>query len=228
MYPLSPSARDELLLTGQKPGKLYHNCVGKHLGLLALCRHKGYPLDGYVLPEHPAQREAAEAIACLAGRPAGLPAPAVDGCGFPVYALPLRELALMFMKLACPDLIERTDIRLASARAGQLMNDHPEMVAAPWFICSTLLRDPNLAAKGGAKGVYAFGLRKERLAFALKVLDGAEEAWPFIIAAVLESIGYANRDTIKALHELGPSAMLNDAGERVGETKAVFEWERLS
>jgi L-asparaginase II len=103
------------------------------------------------------------------------------------------------------------------------MNDHYEMVSAPWFICSTLLRDPNIVAKGGAKGIYCFGLRKERIAFALKVLDGSEEAWPIIIASILEQIGYDNQATIDRMYALTPKELRNDSNVAVGENKAVFK-----
>ena len=60
------------------------------------------------------------------------------------------------------------------------MNAYPNMIASHGFICSELLRDTNIVAKGGAKGFYAFGLKEERIAFALKVIDGSEAPWPII------------------------------------------------
>lgn len=90
-YPLSMQARDALLLAGGPKRRLYHNCSGKHLGVLAWCRAMGVPLDGYADPEHPAQREILRAVSAFSGVPeADIPF-GTDGCGFPVFALRVKE-----------------------------------------------------------------------------------------------------------------------------------------
>ncbi|KQO18699.1 asparaginase [Paenibacillus sp. Leaf72] len=226
-YPLSMQARDTLLLHSQPPRRLYHNCSGKHLGVLALCQAKGYPLEGYADPEHPAQREILQTIAEFSGAKVEEIQLGTDGCGFPVFALPLRQIAAMFLKLACPDLLEDQRTREAAGQVGRLMNENHNMVSAPWFICSNLLKDSNIVAKGGAKGIYGFALRKERVAFALKVLDGSEEEWALIIASILEQINYSNRVTIDLMYQLASRELKNDSGLLVGTNKAVFQLNRV-
>lgn len=54
--PLDEHARERVLRQGGNRRRLYHNCAGKHLGVLAYCKLKGYPLDGYNRPEHPVQK----------------------------------------------------------------------------------------------------------------------------------------------------------------------------
>jgi L-asparaginase II len=225
-YPLSQKARDELIVQGRPRRRLYHNCSGKHLGVLALCKALGLPLEGYASPEHPAQQEILRTIAYLAEVPAESIRIGVDGCGFPVFALPLSRIARLYLKLACPDLIEDADIRRAAVEISRVMNAHPDLVSASWFICSNLLRDPNIVAKGGAKGIYGFALRKERIAVALKVLDGSEEEWPLVIAAILEQLQYDNRETIERLYRLAPKEVKNDSSRVVGTNRVVFELKR--
>ncbi|WP_337101038.1 asparaginase [Paenibacillus sp. YIM B09110] len=225
-HPLSPAARDEMLLASKPKRRLYHNCSGKHMGILAYSKQKGYPLEGYGESQHPAQVDVLDTIADMADYPKESIRVGIDGCGFPVHALPLNHIARMFLKLACPDLIADEGASRAAGHIGRLMNEHAEMVSAPWFICSILLKDPNIAAKGGAKGIYGFALRDERIAFALKVLDGSEDAWPTIIASILEQIGYRNQETIDRLYALAPKAFRNDGGVIVGENKAVFRLNR--
>src|SRR5207342_3375418 len=80
----APAAEDDLelgLQEGRPPQKIFHNCSGKHAGMLALCQAHGWPTEGYRLPEHPVQQ------ACLAAHaeaadvdPQELPT-AADGCG---------------------------------------------------------------------------------------------------------------------------------------------------
>jgi len=96
------------------------------------------------------------------------------------------------------------------------------MVAGTNMICSSLLMDDNIVAKGGAKGVYCFGLRKEKMAFALKVMDGSEDKWPMIVAAILEQIGYDRQETIERMYALCPKQFANGNGTIVGENRAVF------
>lgn len=109
----------------------------------------------------------------------------------------------------------------------RMMNKHPKMVAFEKFICTTVLKDSNSLAKGGAQGVYCLGLKKERLSFALKVANGSEEVWPNIIASILEQINYSNSNTINRLRELKPGIIKNDGGVEVGNIREVFTLSRI-
>ncbi len=226
-YPLNANARDEVVRTGGLRRRVYHNCSGKHAGVLALCQGLGYDPVTYCDPEHPAQREILRILSMLAEVPEEQIVIGVDGCGFPVFALPLDAIARAYLKLACPDLIAEPAVRSAVERLVMLMHTHGEMVAGTDFICSLLLSDPNIVAKGGAKGVYGIGLKKERLAFALKVMDGSEEEWPLIVASILEQIGYSNRDTVEKLYRISQAHIYNDGKTQVGYSKAVFRLVQL-
>ncbi|WP_028551776.1 asparaginase [Paenibacillus sp. UNC451MF] len=222
-YPLNTAALNELVTQGKPERRLYHNCSGKHLGILAYCKSRGFSLSGYDDPKHPVQQEIVQTLAMLSEYPAENIHIGVDGCGFPVFAIPLYHLALAYLKLGCPDLIGDKATRVAVEEITALMNRNFEMVAGTDMICSTLLSDDNIVAKGGAKGVYCFGLRKERLAFALKVMDGSEDKWPMIVAAILEQIGYDRKQTIDELYRLCPKILTNGSGTIVGENRAVFQ-----
>ena len=66
----APATEDDLelgLQEGRPPEKLFHNCSGKHAGMLALCRANGWPLEGYRLPDHPVQQACRDAHAEAAG-----------------------------------------------------------------------------------------------------------------------------------------------------------------
>lgn len=221
-YPLSAAACRDVVAAGGGKRRIYHNCSGKHIGVLALCLAKGYPTEGYWRDEHPAQAEIRRAIAEMAGVTEAEIVAGTDGCGLPVYALPLDRIAYAFLRLANPDLIEGASLRAAAAAIAGIMNRHPDMLSGEGLICPALNRDENVVAKGGAKGVYAFGLRKERLGVALKILDGSEEEWPLIVATILAQLGYEGAETIGRLRELAASDIVNDNGLVVGESRAVF------
>src|SRR5690606_22563536 len=109
----------------------------------------------------------------------------------------------------------------------QLMNANPEMVSGSDLICPALNCDDNIIAKGGAKGIYCFGLKKEKQAFALKVMDGSEDKWPIIVASILEQIGYDRQDTIDRMYALCPKQFMNGNGTIVGANKPAFQLESV-
>lgn len=226
-YPLDTRARDTVVGHGQQQRRIYHNCSGKHLGILAYCQAMGLSLEGYDRPDHPVQRRILQIVAELAECEEADVHLGTDGCGFPVFGLPLQRMAVLYLKLACPDLITDKALARAATRVGELMNAHPDMISADYLTCPNLLRDPNIIAKGGAKGVYCFGLRRERLGFALKIMDGSEEEWPHIIASILTQIGYVDTDTIERLQVVGPKEILNDNKRIVGENRSVFHLKTM-
>ncbi|MGP0587341.1 asparaginase [Paenibacillus timonensis] len=223
--PLDETAKERLLRQGGAYRRIYHNCSGKHLGVLAYCKMMGYPLDSYNHPDHPVQREILATLAGLAGIPEAQISLGTDGCGFPVFALPLSALATAYLKLACPDLIGDTATAEAAKIITGAMNRHPLLVAGTGRIDSILLSDPNIVAKGGFKGVYAFALRRERVGVTFKIQDGSEEEWGMIALSVLEQLGYENEETLRKLREAFPSSILNDEGWQVGQAETVFRLE---
>ncbi|WP_211747227.1 asparaginase [Paenibacillus sp. Marseille-Q4541] len=225
-YPLNEDAKAIRHQNHESKRRIFHNCSGKHSGLIAACKQMGWDENTYYKPEHPVQKEIRETLAYFAEVPVSSIPEGIDGCGLPIHALPLDKIGYSFLKLACPDLIEDQEIAAAAERMAKRMNEYPEMIADSHFVCTELLKDSNIAAKGGAKGVYGIGLRKERIGISLKVSDGSEQVWPCIIASILERIGYENQSTIDRLYKLVPNEIVNDGGTPVGERKAVFEWNK--
>ncbi|MGN7299204.1 asparaginase [Ferdinandcohnia sp. SAFN-114] len=221
-YPLNTKPKEDMLRKGIEKRRLFHNCSGKHIGFITVCRELGYPVEGYWKVSHPLQQQILKIISTLSEVPVSEIKSGLDGCGVPVFAIPLKNMAISYLKLACPNLIEDQQLQKAITEMTAIMNTHPNMVASHQFICSILLQDDNIVAKGGAQGVYCFGLKKEKFGFALKVLNGSEDVWPNIVASILEQIGYYNSETITRLRELKPSIVKNDAGFEVGRVNETF------
>src|SRR4026207_530568 len=93
----APATEDDLECGPFEGSKLKHNCSGKHAGMLALCRAKGWPLEGYHLPDHPCQQAMLAEVVQLAG--SGPVATAIDGCGVITFALPLQAMATAFTRI---------------------------------------------------------------------------------------------------------------------------------
>ncbi len=73
----------------------------------------GYPIDGYWKEEHPLQQQIIAIVAALSELEQSEIRVGIDGCGVPVFALPLKHMALTYLKLACPDTVQ--DARLREA-----------------------------------------------------------------------------------------------------------------
>jgi L-asparaginase II len=201
----APATEDELELgtTGEGAGatKLHHNCSGKHAGMLALCRTKGWASGGYRLSTHPVQHACAHVIAEAAGVDASELAVAIDGCGIPTFALPLERMALMFSRL------EQVE---AGARVAAAMRAHPNLIRGPRAADSLLMQElPGFTAKGGAEGLLC-AAGPDGLGLALKVEDGNTRAVRPALAELLRRLGFETG-------ELGVVTLENSRGELVGE-----------
>ncbi|PWW35193.1 MULTISPECIES: asparaginase [Paenibacillus] len=222
-YPLNEESRNQWLRSQGEKRRILHNCSGKHLGVLAYTQMKQADLGSYAEPEHPVQREILETMAYMAGIEQKEIKLGTDGCGFPVFSLPLSALSNAYLKLACPDLIEDPSTRSAVETITGAMNEYPLMVGGTQRVDSVLLEDSNMVAKGGFKGVFGFALKKERLGITFKVLDGSEEEWAYIAQSILEQIGYSNQKTIERLAKVYPPDIRNDAGKVVGRAEIEFK-----
>ncbi|CAM3030889.1 asparaginase [Paenibacillus sediminis] len=222
-YPLNESARESVIRAQGSKRRVFHNCAGKHLGVLAYSKMKGYSLHDYAGKDHQVQQEILEVLAEMSELQVDQIGLGTDGCGFPVFALPLSALATAYMKLACPDLIEDDATRNAVVRITNAMNRYPELVGGNGRVDTVLLHDHNIVAKGGFKGVFCLGLRKERLGIAFKVLDGSEEEWGWIVQAILGQIGYEHKETIERVRAQFTNRIVNDAGLEVGHAETVFK-----
>lgn len=222
-YPLSMNAKEEILRNGGEKRRIYHNCSGKHMGILTLCTDMNCDKREYWNINSPAQQEILSHISMISGYPREQIKVGTDGCGVPVFAMPMKNLAMAYMKMACPDTIGDELTRDAVIKLTKLMNENYEMVSGTDLICSLLLMDDNIVAKGGAKGVYCFGLRDERLGFSIKIIDGSEEEWPLIVASILEQINYKNKDTIDRIKRVFPRVIVNDNNKEVGESIVRFK-----
>jgi L-asparaginase len=199
----APAGEDELEC-GPDPTPVEHNCSGKHAGMLALCRTKGWASGGYRLEAHPVQHGCLAEVSAAADAPADQIPTAVDGCGVLTFALPLERMALMFGRL------EQID---GGATVAASMRAHPELIRGPMAADSLLMRElEGWTAKGGAEGLLC-AAGPNGLGIALKVEDGSMRAMRPALAELLRRLGFETG-------ELGVETIENSRGELVGEVVA--------
>jgi L-asparaginase II len=200
----APAAEDDLqvgLQDGRPPQRIFHNCSGKHAGMLALCRAHGWPTDGYRLPGHPVQQACRDAHVEAAGIDADELPTATDGCGVVTFALPLERMAHAFARFE--------SLPHGAVVAGA-MRAHPELVGGPNGEDFRLMRAAaGWFAKGGAEGLLCAG-GPGATGVALKTEDGASRPLGPALAHFLGHLGVA-------LPELVTVPLANSRGEPVGE-----------
>ncbi|MGH3648120.1 MAG: asparaginase [Micromonosporaceae bacterium] len=208
--PLDEAASRALLTAGGGETRVHMNCSGKHAAMLLTCVINGWPVSSYRDPAHPLQRAIHDTVAELAGAPVA--ATGVDGCGAPLYAIPLVGLARAFSTLASapPGTLER---RVAGA-----IRAYPEWVGGtgPERKDTVLMRRvPGLLAKDGAEAVSAIGLSDGR-AVAVKIADGGVRARSVAAVAALSRLGVVGLDDLATVPVLGH-------GERVGDVRPALD-----
>ena len=205
----APATEDDLelgLQEGRPPQPIFHNCSGKHAGMLATCRARGWQTEGYGLAGHPLQGEIQAEIAAAAElEPAELET-AVDGCGVVCFALPLERVAFMFSSL---------EAREGGRRIASAMRAHPQLVGGAGRPDTELMRAlPGWIAKGGAEALFC-AAGPDGLGIVLKIEDGGYRALRPAIAAFLARLGHELDNGFERI------PVRNSRGEKVGELTAV-------
>ena len=180
----APAKEDDLelgLQEGRPPEKIFHNCSGKHAGMLALCRAHGWPTTGYRLPEHPVQQASAAAHA--------------EAVQADEAELPDRDRRVRRRDVRAPARAHGLRLRAlraaASGRAGSrhAMRTHPDLVGGPDGADFHLMRaEAGWFAKGGAEGLFCGG-GPNGIGIALKSEDGASRPLGPALAAFLLPFG---------------------------------------
>ena len=222
--PGSILANEERIRKGLPPEKIYHNCSGKHTGAMVLQKELDPEhIRDYWKVDSKAQKEILRAISILSEFPTDQVQIGIDGCGVPVFAVPVQNIAIAFKNIACIDTIKDKALREAARSFVPRIHRYPLMMRGTGYLCSLINYDPNLVAKGGANGVYGIGLKKERLGIALKIKDGTEAVWPILIKEIFRQIGYYHEKTFEMLESLNSGIIVNDTGTPVGRCDPVFK-----
>lgn len=191
--PSDPAALREATVAGAEPRRLWHNCSGKHSGMLTACRASEWETSGYLDPHHPYQSLVRDVVTELVGP---IHATAVDGCGAPVHAVTVMDFARAFARLPWGD---PDGVRVAEA-----MRAHPVLVGGQTADDTRLMQlVPGLVAKRGAEGVLAVSAPGGG-GVVVKMSDGSQRATTLVALHLLHALGV----DMSAASALGHTAIL--------------------
>ncbi|MDQ4004601.1 MAG: asparaginase [Actinomycetota bacterium] len=211
--PMHTLTAARLARNGEKPRAIHGNCSGKHAGMLAVCAHAGWDTHTYREPEGPLQMLVRRTVAKLCDLEPEAVRLAGDNCGVPVFATPLRNLALGFARLAAGGAEEfPDDLQEAVQRIRDAMRAHPYIVAGAGRFDTGLMESTGLVAKSGAEAVFAVASPgAPSWGLALKISDGASRA---VVPAVLAALA---RRGVRVLHEMKEGVVTDLHGDVVGK-----------
>ena len=221
-----------MLLRGEDPTPIRHECSGKHTGMLAHAKMRGLPTQEYIDPEHPVQKSILASFAEMCGVPEESVELGIDGCSAPNFAVPLRSAALAFARLMDPEGLA-PNRAAACRRISAAMTAHPDMVAGPQRFDTDLmtLAGGRILTKGGAEGFQGVGLYpgalgpgSPALGIAIKVSDGdpAGRAKSFVALELLHQLGAISEADLERFAGRVGGPIYNWRRLRVGEMRASF------
>jgi len=182
-----------------------NNCSGKHTGFLTVMRYLGIDHKNYLHPNHQLHTDYVTPILSemcnvdLSGQE-----PGIDGCGVPVWAVPLSGLAIGWAGMIT---------KPSAVPLFQAMINQPFYVAGTGRACTEMISSTNGRAvvKTGAEGVFCSAIPEQGLGIALKARDGASRAATAALTWLLAEFGITEQEESQPL--------TNHVGERVGEIR---------
>ncbi len=226
--PRTAEAAEKTIQDGTPLNAAYHNCSGKHTGFLCTCMACGDPVQGYIEPDHPAQKRVTQALAEMTGCELSRVPLGRDGCGIPVYCMPLQDLALGMARLADP-------AKLPQARAQAVSRLLDAMAAEPFYVNGTggftteamLAAPQTVRVKGGAEGVYAAALPTMGLGVALKIDDGGMRAAECAMANILRALGCFSAGQEARLDPYISPLIMTNAGRNAGAIRPTSALQKV-
>jgi len=215
-HPINSVAASAAIIDGCAMATAFNCCSGKHTGFLTTAVHLGEEPSGYIRRDHPVQQRIEGVVSQMTGVDLSDHESGVDGCGIPVFAIPLRNLGLAMARLVDPAGLP-DDLAAACNRLTAVLPSRSHFVSGTGRT-ETLLQQAAsepLIAKTGAEGVFMAALPERGLGIALKARDGATRAGAQAIWGVLNRLG--------ALSEpLDEAPITNKAGVPAGMRRIVL------
>lgn len=237
--PLDAITAARLARDGESPGPIRHMCSGQHAVFLLLCRLRGWDPEAYWEASHPAQVLYRTAVARAFGIAPDRLRLAIDGCGIPTYAFPLREVARAYALLADPDAVPAKDPRASLTPALRRIRDamlaHPEMVAGTRDRLDTSIMKAapgRVVSKGGMEALRGLAILRGRggdataraTGMAVKIEDGDgydRATWAASVEA-LRQAGVLDAPALRALARYHRPPSLDPHGRTAAEAISDF------
>jgi len=222
--PMSSKVAKELMVK-QLPYQAVHNaCSGKHSGMLALAQMLKVAIEGYTGLEHPVQELMHQAVAESVNLQIAEVDTGVDGCGVPVFYLPLYNMSWAYARLGKPEEGAWGEREGVVRRIRDAMLAHPHVVAGSKRFDTVLMNitKGRILAKIGSEAVYCLSAVPEGLGITYKIDDGGYRAVAPAGIAILKKLDLLSREEYQMLLEAFPHILKNHRGDIIGTVESVL------
>jgi L-asparaginase II len=232
--PFDPGSRKKLRDQGITPTPIYHNCSGKHTGMLAQAELMGAPKKKYTEINHPVQDQILNVFCEFCEMEPDQVKLARDGCSVPTFAVPLSRAARAWARLIYPMDFQKAR-QEACKKIINAMADNPFYVAGPGRLDTALMEvlKGKIVSKAGAEafqgaGVYpgAIHAGSPPLGIAVKIASGdpGKRALNTVVIEILRQLGLVNEQELVSLGSLGDvQKYKNQCGILIGEGNSCFQ-----
>lgn len=223
--PMYEGAYKRLLREGISFNQGNNPCSGKHSGMLGLGILKSLPLDNYIDVDHPIQHLMLEVVSQVTELERDKIDIAIDGCGVPVFGLPIYNMALAYTKLDDKSYVQTANISLnAVKRIAEAMTGNPYYVAGTGRLDTILMMETEgrVLAKLGAESVYCMTIRGEGVGIAMKIEDGSYRALDAFVPDLLLKHGYIDEEMHKRIKAQLAIEVYNHRKQVVGTMKSTI------
>lgn len=211
-WPGDTATRDEMVRELAQPQRIRMNCSGKHAAMLLACRANDWDTVSYLDPDHPLQAHIRDVVERLTGTKTS--APAVDGCGAPVYAMSLTSLARASHRIGTASESSPFAMHRSAGRVARAVREHPWTVDGDGRPDAVAMSTLGVFAKGGAEGVMVM-VAPDGTTVALKTLDGSGRAASVVALTLLVRAGALRATDVAQMLPQLPLA-ITGGGQDVG------------
>ncbi|HHV99890.1 MAG TPA: asparaginase [Clostridiaceae bacterium] len=222
--PVNREAARQLALAGESPTRLHCNCSGKHIGLIAASKLKNADVQGYHLESHPIQKDIKNIISEFCNVDLEEMETGIDGCSLPIYAVPLKNMALSYANL-CDAEFNKGKYSKSQNYVISAMTMYPEMVAGKGRLDTEIMRNfgDRVISKMGAEGIYCAGIIGKNIGIAIKIDDGNSRAVGPAIIDILIQMKIIDKSEAEALINFWKPPVVNHNKVTVGKIRPVFK-----
>ena len=196
---------------------------GKHLGNIAACKAMGWSIENYSDFDHPVQQDILETISEFSGYPKEKIYIGVDGCGVPVFGVPLKNMALAYARIFDTGFLNG-EYKDEQELLYDAVKKHPDMIAGDGRIDTELIRatSGDHFGKMGSDGVFCVHVHSKGLGISIKIQDGGVRAVDPVVIETLKQLGTLSDEVLGKLRKFHYPPVKTWGVDTVGFIQPVF------
>lgn len=213
--PTDPVEKVHLLRKHLSPNVLHNNCSGKHIGMLITCIANKWSKKTYLHKEHPLQQNIKNIIKYLSQ--AKIIYSGADGCSAPTFAIPIKNIAVLFSNFTNSS--EQTYNQIIQA-----MTNYPYYAGSKDQLDSEIMKvsKGRILSKVGGGGIIVAA--KDGESIVVKIADGTQYIRALVTIKLLLKLKWLNKKNIKntILEEYASGNLKNHSQKIIGKAKVIF------